>query len=96
MTAAGRAFEGRVALVTGGGSGIGAATARAFARAGASVVVSDLDKERGEAVAAEINGAGGAAEFVACVPVSAGDHISATLSVLGSVDVSFTHREQNE
>lgn len=30
------------------------------------------------------------------VPVSAGDHISATLSVLGSVDVSFTYREQNE
>lgn len=66
MTAAGRAFEGRVALVTGGGSGIGAATARAFGRAGASVVVSDLGKERGEAVAAEIKGAGGAAEFVAC------------------------------
>lgn len=66
MTAADRPFEGRVALVTGGGSGIGAATARSFGRAGALVVVSDIDKERGEAVVAGINGAGGTAKFVAC------------------------------
>jgi meso-butanediol dehydrogenase/(S,S)-butanediol dehydrogenase/diacetyl reductase len=49
-------FAGRVALVTGGASGIGAATARALAREGARVVVVDLDRERGAAVATACGG----------------------------------------
>src|SRR3989442_15721738 len=44
-------FAGRVAIVTGGASGIGAATARAFAAEGARVVVADVDCERGREVA---------------------------------------------
>ena len=47
----------KVVLVTGGASGIGAATARAFAQAGAHVVVSDINVNAGEALAAELNGA---------------------------------------
>jgi len=47
----------RVALVTGGASGLGRATARALAEAGARVVVADLDAEGGRAVAAELDGA---------------------------------------
>jgi len=49
-------LDGAVALVTGGSSGIGAATARALAAGGARVVIADLDIERGEAVAAEVGG----------------------------------------
>ncbi|MBL7489445.1 SDR family NAD(P)-dependent oxidoreductase [Frankia sp. AgB1.9] len=58
-----RAFtlDGAVAVVTGAGSGIGAATARAFAARGARVVVSDRDAGRAGTVAAAINQAGGEA-----------------------------------
>jgi len=49
-------FAGRVAIVTGGASGIGAATCRALAAEGAQVVVADLDAGRGTAVAGEIGG----------------------------------------
>ena len=47
-------FDGRVVAVTGGASGIGAACVRRFADEGASVVVADVDEERGQAVAAEL------------------------------------------
>jgi NAD(P)-dependent dehydrogenase (short-subunit alcohol dehydrogenase family) len=40
-------LQGKVGIVTGGGSGIGEAVARSFADAGATVVVADLDEERG-------------------------------------------------
>lgn len=57
-------FEGKVVLVTGSGSGIGRATAVAFARAGAKVVVSDINADGGEETVAEIAEAGGEATFV--------------------------------
>ena len=59
-------FEGRTAWVTGGGRGIGAATAIRFAADGASVVISDLDLEPAEAVAAQIASQGLKALAVAC------------------------------
>src|SRR5881397_1228207 len=49
-------FTGRVAVVTGGASGIGAATATALAREGARVVLADVDRERGPRVAADVGG----------------------------------------
>lgn len=52
-------LKGKVALVTGAGAGIGAEIAKAYARAGASVMVTDIDVDRAEAVAAEIDAAGG-------------------------------------
>jgi NAD(P)-dependent dehydrogenase (short-subunit alcohol dehydrogenase family) len=51
-------IEGRVALVTGAGSGIGRATAIGFAAAGASVVVADIDLGNAEATAAQIQSSG--------------------------------------
>ncbi len=56
-------FEGKVALVTGGGSGIGRATAIAFARDGAQVVIGDRNVVRGEETARTIRDAGGTASF---------------------------------
>ncbi len=54
-------LQGRIALVTGGGAGIGRATSLRFANEGAAVVVSDIDEGAARAVAAEIEAAGGSA-----------------------------------
>ena len=59
-----KAFQDKVVLVTGGGSGIGRVAAQAFAQAGARVVVSDLAVEGGEETARIIAQAGGQATFV--------------------------------
>ena len=55
-------LRGRSALVTGAGNGIGAAVARAFAAAGAAVLVTDVDKDAAAGVAGEITRSGGRAE----------------------------------
>jgi NAD(P)-dependent dehydrogenase (short-subunit alcohol dehydrogenase family) len=49
-------IEGASALVAGGASGLGAATARALSERGASVVIADLNTEKGEALASELGG----------------------------------------
>jgi 3-oxoacyl-[acyl-carrier protein] reductase len=61
----GRGLTGRVAVVTGAGSGIGARSAEFLAAAGAAVVIADIDATRGTEVAQRIRDGGGDAEFVA-------------------------------
>jgi NAD(P)-dependent dehydrogenase (short-subunit alcohol dehydrogenase family) len=56
-----QAFAGKVAIVTGGGSGLGEAIAKLFAARGGKVVVSDINMEGAERVAQEIGAAGGTA-----------------------------------
>ncbi len=55
----------KVAIISGGASGMGAATARRFGREGAKIVVADMLEEEGRAVADAVNAAGGTAVFVA-------------------------------
>ena len=57
-------FTGKVAVVTGGASGMGAAAARRLARDGAAVLIADLSTEAGQQVGKEIKAAGGQAEFI--------------------------------
>jgi len=66
-------LEGKTALVTGAGRGIGRASALAFASAGASVVVVDLDEAGGKETAELVHAAGGDASFVAADVTSADD-----------------------
>ena len=69
-------FRGKVALVTGAGSGIGRASAQSFARRGARVLVADVDAEGGEETVGKIAGAQGEAIFVK-TDVSKADEVEA-------------------
>ncbi|HET9985903.1 MAG TPA: glucose 1-dehydrogenase [Longimicrobiales bacterium] len=83
-------LEGRVALVTGGAAGIGAMTARTFAREGACVVVADVDEARGSALAADLEAGGGRAFFQRLDVTDAEEvdrAVAASLSRFGSLDV---------
>jgi NAD(P)-dependent dehydrogenase (short-subunit alcohol dehydrogenase family) len=86
-------LEGRVAFLTGAGSGIGRAGALALAREGARVTVTDLDGARAAAVAADIIAAGGQAEAMA---LDAADDaaVSAAIDTVagrGRLDILHSH-----
>ncbi len=87
-------FDGKVALVTGGGTGIGRETALAFARAGAAVMIGNRNVARGEEVVREIRDAGGQAAFRR-TDVSIADDVAglidATIENFGRLDVAFNN-----
>jgi NAD(P)-dependent dehydrogenase (short-subunit alcohol dehydrogenase family) len=87
-------FEGKVALVTGGGSGIGRATALAFARQGAKVVIADRSVQRGGEIVLMLRDAGGTASFRR-TDVSVAAEMEAlvdyTITTYGRLDLAFNN-----
>ena len=82
-------LEGKVAVITGGCSGIGLATVRRFAQEGAKVVIGDLDEVNGPPIADEVGG-----RFVRCDVVSKADVdalFRTAKSEFGSVDIAFNN-----
>lgn len=87
-------FAGKVVLITGGSSGIGRATALAFARQGASVVIASRGAERGEAALRELQGLGADAAFFP-TDVSRADQVETlvrrTVERFGRLDCAFNN-----
>jgi NAD(P)-dependent dehydrogenase (short-subunit alcohol dehydrogenase family) len=86
-------LRGRVAIVTGGGSGIGRAVALAYAHAGAQVVLSDLDEAGGQETLAQLAqaGTGTEAHFVRADAASAADHerlVAETIDRFGALHIA--------
>jgi NAD(P)-dependent dehydrogenase (short-subunit alcohol dehydrogenase family) len=87
-------FENKVALVTGAGSGMGLATARAFAEAGAAIVLADIHENTVRSVAEELVSAGYKAMAVRCDVTNEGDveaMIKQTVSTFGRLDAAFNN-----
>jgi NAD(P)-dependent dehydrogenase (short-subunit alcohol dehydrogenase family) len=87
-------FEGRVALVTGAASGMGLVTARAFAEAGAAVVLADLDVEATRLAASELSAGGTRTLAVRCNVAEereVGALIEQTVAAFGRLDAAFNN-----
>ncbi|MGY5127196.1 SDR family NAD(P)-dependent oxidoreductase [Streptomyces nigrescens] len=87
-------LAGKVAFITGAGRGIGAASARLFAREGARVLLAARTEPQLEAVTEEIRTAGGTAEYVVCDladPASVRAAVDRSVELYGRLDVAFNN-----
>ena len=86
-------LEGKVSIITGGGSGMGRSTALMFAREGAAVAIADVNDEGGEATAAQIEDLGGQSTFIHTDTSSESDVlnlVSGTVGKFGRLDSMVT------
>src|SRR5438067_8584051 len=87
-------FAGKVAFVTGAANGIGRATALAFARGGASVVVADISEQGNQETARKVEALGGRALAVTCNVVKDDDvrrALDKTIETFGRLDAAFNN-----
>ena len=84
-------FDGRVAIATGGASGIGAAFVRRLHGEGASVMIADLDAEKGAALAAELGERAAFREVDVADPAAMAALAQATAETFGGIDVLFNN-----
>src|SRR5215212_1406450 len=87
-------FEGKVALVTGASSGMGLATAQAFAEAGAAVVLADIQEDAVRAAARELASAGHKALAVGCDvsdDAQVAEMVDRTVAEFGRLDAAFNN-----
>ena len=87
-------FNGKVALITGAGNGIGRAAALGFASRGAKIVVVDRDQAAGDATAGIIRQQGGEARFVAADVTKSADvqaYVKATVDAYGAIDCFYNN-----
>ncbi|MBQ0798659.1 MAG: glucose 1-dehydrogenase [Porticoccaceae bacterium] len=83
-------LAGKAALITGAARGLGAEMAHTFARAGASVIITDILEKEGQATAAEINNSGGTAVFIRHDVTSESDWenvVASAVKQLGGLDI---------
>jgi NAD(P)-dependent dehydrogenase (short-subunit alcohol dehydrogenase family) len=94
VTAQTKDFAGKVALITGGGSGLGRSCARMLAERGARVVIADVDDDGGAATVAECEAAGSEAQYVR-TDVTRDDDVAAAVATAvdsyGSLDVAINN-----
>jgi NAD(P)-dependent dehydrogenase (short-subunit alcohol dehydrogenase family) len=87
-------LDNKCAIVTGGASGIGFATAQLFADEGAAVVIADINAEQGKRAEHKINAAGGRAVFVQCDVARAADcrrTVQTAVRKFGRLDIVFNN-----
>jgi NAD(P)-dependent dehydrogenase (short-subunit alcohol dehydrogenase family) len=87
-------LKNKVALITGGASGIGRATALLFAQEGAAVAIADINQEMGESVLKEIENLRGQVIFISCDVSQAADcqlAVEQTVATFGGLDILFNN-----
>lgn len=87
-------LKGKIALITGAGSGIGRACAELFAREGACVAIAEIDNATGESVCKQVQDAGGKALFIktdVSRPESVEEAVNRTVAEFGGLDILYNN-----